>query len=227
MKLTRRLVAVAALAVAFAPAGAQPKKAVDWTRTVVATAEGGFRMGNPAAKVKLIEYGSLTCPHCRHFVETAMAPIKARVRTGKVSFEFRNYVLNGPDVSASLVARCAGASRFFPLIDRIYATQPAWVAKISGATDAQKAALQALPEGARMAQMAELGGVTALAAAQGYPAAQAKACASNPTSLDKLLAMREAASARGVNGTPTFFVNDELVQSEWPAIDAALKRAGG
>ncbi len=56
---------VAPVAAAGPPAKAQA--AHDWSRTVAMTPEGGFRMGNPAAKVKLIEYGSLACPHCRHF----------------------------------------------------------------------------------------------------------------------------------------------------------------
>src|SRR5258707_13809131 len=91
-----------AAATAARPA-AKPK--ADWTSTVVATAKGGFRMGNPASKVKLIEYGSLACPHCRHFEETGYKPlVKQYVRTGRVSYEFRNLLLNGPDISVSLLA---------------------------------------------------------------------------------------------------------------------------
>ncbi|MEA3079375.1 MAG: hypothetical protein QOF05_783, partial [Sphingomonadales bacterium] len=62
--LTFALSATTAASAAPRPA---PKPKVDWARTVVATPEGGFRMGNPSAKVKLVEYGSLACPHCRHF----------------------------------------------------------------------------------------------------------------------------------------------------------------
>ena len=90
--------------------------AVDWSKRVAATPEGGFVMGNPAAKVKVVEYGSLTCPHCAAFSNSAKAGLAARVRTGKVSFEFRNYVLNGIDVAATLVARCGGTARFFPAL---------------------------------------------------------------------------------------------------------------
>ena len=55
------------------------------------TPEGGFRMGNPAAPIKLVEYGSLACPHCRHFEETGYKPLlQTYVRTGRVSYEFRN-----------------------------------------------------------------------------------------------------------------------------------------
>jgi len=79
---------------AFALIGAAPhaprkaSKAVDWTKTVVDTPDGGFRMGNPKAKITIVEYGSLTCPHCRHFAETAMKPLLGQyVRTGKASSE--------------------------------------------------------------------------------------------------------------------------------------------
>ena len=58
-----------------AATAAKAPQAHDWTRIVAMTAEGGFRMGNPAAPVKLIEYGSLACPHCRHFEETGYKPL--------------------------------------------------------------------------------------------------------------------------------------------------------
>src|SRR5262249_24688328 len=63
--------AALALVVPATVAAAVPARpgAVDWSRTVVKTPAGGFLMGNPKAKVKLVEYGSLACPHCRHFEE--------------------------------------------------------------------------------------------------------------------------------------------------------------
>ena len=65
----------------------------DWTTIVAQTPEGGFLMGNPNAKVKLVEFGSMTCPHCAEFDETACKPlIDNYVKTGLVSCEFRNFV---------------------------------------------------------------------------------------------------------------------------------------
>ena len=53
------------------------------------TPEGGFRMGDPKAKIAIVEYGSLTCPHCRHFAETAVKPLVDQyVRTGKAVTNF-------------------------------------------------------------------------------------------------------------------------------------------
>src|SRR4029077_4194167 len=80
--------AVLCLSVAALPAAAKPgvraAQSVDWTRTFSQSADGGFRMGNPEAKIAIVEYGSLTCSHCRHFAETAYKPlISEYVRTGK------------------------------------------------------------------------------------------------------------------------------------------------
>ncbi len=78
------------------------------------TPEGGFRMGNPAASVKLIEYFSTTCPHCAHFAaEGTPVLVRNYVRTGRVSLEYRNYVLNGLDVAASFISRCAAPRGLF------------------------------------------------------------------------------------------------------------------
>ncbi|MCA1653471.1 MAG: DsbA family protein, partial [Sphingomonadales bacterium] len=81
----------------------------DWTTVVSRTPAGGFVMGNPNAKVKLIEYGSLTCPHCAEFEEKGGKPlIDNYVKKGLVSFEFRNFVRDPYDITAALIARCGG-----------------------------------------------------------------------------------------------------------------------
>jgi protein-disulfide isomerase len=200
----------------------------DWSRTVVATPEGGFRMGNPAARVRLIEYGSLTCPHCAAFSQTGNQPLLAGyVRTGKVSFEFRNYVLNGVDVTASLLARCAGARGFFGMAETLYATQPQWLGRISAMTEAQKNQLKALSEGQRLVRIADIGGLTRLAGRFGVVPARGRQCLADPAGLDRLGKMYQAAQAKGVLGTPTFFVNDVRVDGVgWAEVEPALRRAG-
>ena len=107
---------------------APPRAGRDWTQTVVATPEGGMLMGNPNAKVKLVEYGSLTCPHCREFDETGSEPlINTYVKSGQVSYEFRNYVRDAFDLAATLIARCNGPKGFFPLARSLYKDQMNWV----------------------------------------------------------------------------------------------------
>ena len=200
----------------------------DWTRVVSVTPEGGFRMGNPNARVKVVEYGSLTCPTCARFSNSAKAPLAAEVRTGKVSFEFRNYVLNSIDLAAALLARCSGASRFFPFTERLYATQPQWVGRITGMTQAQKEAIQKLPNDQQIARVAEIGGLTGMAAAAGVTPQRARACLADQAGVDRLVKMRQAGDAAGVNHTPSFLVNGAAVEAhDWAELLPAIRKAGG
>jgi protein-disulfide isomerase len=239
MKRAALLAAVAAAAAAIAAPAAvsgQAKKAapraaaapVDWSKRVAATPEGGFVMGNPAARVKVIEYASLTCPHCADFAAAAKAPLAARVKTGRVSFEYRSFVLNGMDLTATLVARCAGPAGFFPLADRLFATQSQWVGRISGMPQAQKDQLKALPDGQRLGRLAEIGGITQIAAQAGVTPQRANACLADTAALERLGTVYEAASALGVEGTPTFFINGKMVHAhDWRELDALIVKAGG
>jgi protein-disulfide isomerase len=233
VRLAALLAALALGGAAVAPnaAAAPAKKAsapIDWSKRVAQTPEGGFLMGNPAARVKLVEYGSMTCPTCARFSNTARAALAARVRTGRVSFEFRNLVLNGVDIAASLVARCGGTARFFPLTESFYATQPQWTGRISGLPAAQQQQLQALPDGQRLVRTAQLSGLTQLAAQAGLPAARTNACLADPAGLKRLIQMAEAAEARGAHGTPTFFINGvQAPATDWAGIQTLIVRAGG
>ena len=229
MILARRLLAAFAALLIAGPAPAVPaKKPVDWLRTVVATPDGGFRMGNPKAKVRVVEYGSLTCPHCRHFAETGMAPLRAKVKAGKVSFEFRSFILNGIDVSATLVARCGGPSRFFPLVDKFYATQTDWVGKIAALSDAEKERLGKLPEAQRLVGLASAGGMQKLAASHGVPVAAANKCLADARAFERIGQIYEAGVAKGVQGTPTFFVNGVKVDAgDWASLEPFIRKAGG
>jgi protein-disulfide isomerase len=239
----RRLLLLSALAGAAAFAGAADSAAParkaapvrraapvqrDWTRTVVATPEGGFRMGNPAARVKLVEYGSLTCSHCAAFAAEGVEPLMAYVRRGRVSYEYRNYVLNGIDVVATMLARCSGPAHFFAMAHDLYATQPTWVGRINGLSDERRAELNAMPEAQRRRRLGELGGLTQLAGRHGLTAARAGQCFADPAGLDRLDRMVEAAGALGVTGTPTFFLNGRMVQTNlWAGIEPLLRQAGG
>ena len=227
------LPAVAALGTTAALTAAPAKKAAapaarDWSRNVVATPEGGYRMGNPSAKVKVVEYGSLTCPTCARFSNSAKTPLAGHVRTGKVSFEFRNYVLNSLDLTAALLARCAGPGGFFRLTETFYATQPQWVAKVSGMTQAQKDQLQALSTDRQIARVAQIGGLTQMAAQVGVTPQKAQACLADKAGLDRLVQMRQAGEAAGVSGTPTFFINGTAVHAhDWAELQPLIQKAGG
>ena len=221
--------AVIPMAATASKPAAKPAAARDWTRTFTVTPEGGFRMGNPAAKVALVEYGSLTCPHCQHFAETGVGPLLQNyVRTGKLSYEYRSLVLNGIDLAATLVARCNGPSRFFPIAETLYKTQPVWIAKINDLPEPEKDRLQKLPQSEMMVSVAKVIGVIPVAAAHGIPPARAQQCLTDAAAALKLGAMHQKALDSGVQGTPTFVVNGKQVRADdWPTLEPFLKDAGG
>jgi protein-disulfide isomerase len=230
MRLAIAFAAVAALPVH--PAAARPAKAPvphDWSKTVVATPEGGFRMGNPNAKLRLVEYGSLACPHCRHFEETGYKPLVQRyVRTGRVSYEFRNLLLNAPDLSVSLLAHCAGPARFFPMTEVVYATQPQWFRRVGGMSDAQKAELEKMSDAERNIRVGEIAGFTQIAARFGVARARARQCLADPKGLERLLGITKAAEDAGINHTPTFLINGDVTEAAtWDQLEPLLKQAGG
>ena len=222
------LAAATLLGAAASQAAAPVRKAAapaarDWTRTVSATPQGGFRIGNPAAPVKLVEYGSLTCSHCAAFSAESKAGLPNYIRSGRVSFEFRNMVLNAADVSASLLARCAGPRGFFPMVDRLYATQPDWLGKVAAQSDAYAS----LPDAQKFVRIAEIGGLTSVAAQSGVAPARAKACLVDKAGLNRLVQMYQAANALGVQRTPTFLINGRKSDAhEWAALEPLLKQGG-
>ena len=155
-------------------------------------------MGNPNAKVKLVEYGSLACPHCRHFEQTGYKPlVQQYVRTGRVSYEFRNLLLNAPDLSVSLLAHCAGPAKFFPMSEVVYATQPQWFDKVAGMTDAQKAEIDKMSDAQRIVRLGEIAGFPQIAARFGVTPARARQCLTDPRGLERLLNVTKAAEDCG------------------------------
>jgi protein-disulfide isomerase len=226
--------AVLALA-GLVPAAAEAKPATktaatrEWSRTVAATPEGGFRMGNPNAKVKLVEYGSLACPHCRQFEQEGYKPlVQGYVRGGTVSYEFRNLLISGPDIAVSLIARCGGPGKFFAMSQYIYATQPQWEKKFADLSDAQKAELDKMSNEERVVRFAEISGLPQAVARFGVAPAKARQCVADQKALKQLLDMTQTAMNSGVAHTPTFVINGKTVEAAtWEDLEPLLRQAGG
>lgn len=210
-----------------AAAEAQPRQAAaqDWTRTVTATPEGGYRMGNPNARVRIVEFLSLTCPHCRDFAAAGMPQLLPQIRSGRVSVEYRNFVLNQLDFAAAMLSRCAPAARYFVLSDAIMAAQDDWVPRVSSMIDESAATpADAMRHLGRVVSTSRL---DRLAQRHGITPARASACMADRRGLDRLIAMRQAGEALGVAGTPSFLVNGRLAQGvhDWTRL-APLIAAG-
>ena len=225
--LARLLAALAFLLAPAAAAQAQPAQR-DWTQVVAATPEGGFRMGNPDAPVKVVEYLSLTCPTCAHFAEHG-APelIGGQVRSGRVSLEYRNFVLNAYDLAAAVISRCAAPRDYFALNHAILAAQPQWMARIQAVPAAERQQLASVPPTQGMQRIVGWAGLEAIAARHGVSAAEARACLSDQARLDRVVAMRRAGDAAGVGGTPTFAINGRIAAGvhDWESLAPLIRAA--
>ncbi|APL95773.1 thiol-disulfide oxidoreductase [Sphingobium sp. TA15] len=211
------------VAAVAAPAG------TTWSETIAATPEGYFLMGNPDAKVKLVEYGSYTCSHCRDFAAESAEEIRQIVDSGKMSFEFRNYVRDPIDISTALLARCGGKDIFYPLSDQFFANQNAMFEKAQALGDERYKALMSAPPAQRFGQLAEAIGLVDFAKQRGIAEDQAKQCLADTAAAEKLAKTVEDANRQyKIEGTPTFILNGVMVENTaaWPALRAKLKEAG-
>ena len=144
-------------------------------------------LGNADAPITVVEYASMTCGHCAHFHTTVFPTLKEKyVDTGKVRFIMREFPLDNLAAAASMLARCAGDGKTFPLISVLFAKQDDW-AFVKG---------DPRPELLKFAKQA------------GFTQESFEKCLTDQKLLDDIAAIRSrAAETFGVNATPTFFVN--------------------
>ena len=209
---------------------ANPPPGGTWADVVNATS-GGFMMGNPNAKVKLIEIGSLSCPHCKKFEEEgAPALIEKYVKPGNVSWEFRPYVIHGAiDMAANLVVRCSGTKTFFPMTEAMYQNQDAMLAKIQAVPQDKVAEIQNLPTNQVFVSMANLLGLQDWAAARGIPQAKSNQCLSDQKMIDQEVQFTSDVTNQypDFQGTPGFIINGKLLKdtASWDVLEPQLKDA--
>ena len=180
----------------------------DWLSVVAATPEGGFRMGNPAAPVKLVEYGSLTCSHCKAFEDDGGAQLRAEyIAKGSVSYEYRSYVLNSADYAAAVLARCDGPAAFFTHARRFYATQPEWTKPYYDLGQDRILELATLPPPRAIAETVRAIGLDKRLRAEGWDQPHIDRCLSDRAAIDRLAVIRAAAQDQNIEGTPAFLIN--------------------
>ncbi len=195
--LTRRALIAAAAAgatIAAAPLHAQEAPAIV-----------EMAMGAEDAPVTLVEYASLTCPHCANFQINVMPQIKKEfIDAGKVRLVYREVFFDRPSLWAAMIARCAGEDRYFGVIDLLFRDQANW----SRATDAE-------------AMMADL---YAIGRQAGLTDAAMGECLQDQAFAEALVAeFQKNVTADGIEATPTFILNGEKVSNmDWPAFQARL-----
>ena len=219
------------------PANGSPVAAVapppgsDWTQIADESDEGGYRLGNPDAPVKLVEYASLSCPHCAEFSHEAGPALQDKyVKSGRVSWEFRPFLLFPTDPSVTLLARCQGPAPFFLLADQLYAEQEAWIGRIQQLPQKDIEAIVAMPPQQSMPKLIDATGLTQFFRMRGMPEARIAGCLADRKALDRLVEIKERGSTEyDVTGTPTFFINGAKVEgaSNWKELEPELRKALG
>lgn len=207
--------------VALLPAAASAQPAQDWSKVATRLPSGAFLLGNPDAKVKLVEYLSLTCPHCAKFEAEGIAPLTQKyIRTGQASYEVRHALRDAYDFAGSMIARCLGPDRFFAVLPTVYAQQDAWIGR--AAQWAQGQQLENLPPDQLFPKIAQGAGFDTLF---GMDQAKITACVTNHDEQDLLTAMAGGAwRTPNFPGTPAFAINGELQDDvlTWAALDAKI-----
>lgn len=165
-------------------------------------------LGQPDAPVTIIEYASLTCPHCARFHDETLPEIKKTwIDSGKARLVYRDFPLDGLALRAAALADCLEGERYFGFLDALFRGQQRW----ARAQD---------PLGA-LAQLARLAGMDQ----QTFDA-----CISDNDRLDAILRERqEGDEAFDVQSTPTFIVNGRKVEGALAPAQFVkiLEEAGG
>lgn len=159
---------------------------VDEAKLVAASGLKDMVLGKADAPVTIIEYASMTCPHCAHFSTTTLPTIKEKyIDTGKAKLILREFPFDPRAAAAFMLARCAPEDRYYPMVEVLFKQQEQWAA----AANAEEPLLQ----------------ISKLA---GFTQESFKACLTNQKLLDDVNAVRErGAKEFGVDSTPTFFIN--------------------
>ena len=202
----------------------------DWTQVVSETPEGGFRMGNPEAPVKLVEYASISCHVCQEFAEAGTERLEnVYVRSGQVSWEYRPFVLFPSDPGLFMLLRCQGTTPYFRLVEELYEQQPEWLARLQNLPPAQAQQLESMSPNARAAFLVQAAGLEGFFRQRGMPQARMNSCLADNQAIVQLAEQtRQSAERDDIGGTPTFFINGTRADvTTWSALEPRLRAAIG
>lgn len=175
------------------------------TRVLTAKAED-INYGNPKARVRIVEYASLSCPHCASFYEEVMPKLKeAYLDSGKIAFTFRHFPLNAPAMKAAMAVNCSEKENKHALLKEFFDTQRDWAFDSEYLTNIAK-----------------------ISAKHGLDTKALEACLNDSKVENTILASRQDAEQKlNVASTPTFFVNGKRIAGavSFEALEEAIKNA--
>jgi len=162
---------------------------------------GDIMIGSDKAPVTIIEYASMTCPHCAHFEETTLPELKKRyIDTNKVRYVMREFPLDALAAAGFMLARCAGPDKYETVVETLFAKQADWA----------------------MVQK-PIPPLMAIAKQFGFTEESFNTCLANQKVLDDIQAVRDhAVNKLAVNSTPTFFINGKRLVGDL-SIEAMAK----
>jgi hypothetical protein len=224
VKLARRALLAAALLTATGAAAAS----TNWL-TVVDTAGGGHKIGNPEAPVKLTKFVSYTCPSCGRFAQEASNALDVYVATGKVQLDVRHVVRDPVDLTAAMLANCGPAAKFPRNHAALILAQPKWLPIAERATQGQQSRWYNGPGSARRRAIAADLKFYEIMIGRGYERTAIDRCLADEALAKRLADQSVADDARWhVKSTPSFAIGGVMLAgtSSWrllqPQLDARL-----
>lgn len=202
-----------------------PKAPANWTATVVRTPGEAHLLGNPAARVKLIEYVSYTCSHCADFeIQAGSELALGFIKPGTGSMEFRPYFRNTVDIAATLMAYCGPPSRFMGNHTALLRGQKGWLGNVSAE---QQKRWRTGTFASQMQAVASDMKLYDLFIKRGYNRIELERCLANEGLARRIASENQTAeSVLGIQGTPSFLLNDRLVDAgDWRSLRPYLAAA--
>lgn len=218
----------------FAIGAANPRPPVpanaavaDWSKSARLTPAGTVIVGNPAARFKLVEYLSFTCPHCAQFARDSADVLQRRlIASGKVSIEYRPLVGEEVALSATIVARCAAPARYPSTIDTIFARQDIWLPIAANFFEREARRFADAKPLERVQIAAQTSGLYDIAREQGLKDAQLAQCFANGPLVGQVLRSSDSA-LKTVRSTPSFTLGGaDTGAHDWPSLERVLRAKG-
>lgn len=220
-KISFPLAIAAALAIA---ACASPSQTA-WDKTINETAEGGFIVGNPQARVKVVEYGSRTCKDCAKLAREGFPELKREIREGRVSFEFRDYLIHGtPDLVGAVIGTCGKKENRLSMLETMFRDQELAIGEIAKLPDSVFE--KKVQSGTQWWDIAAAAGYRDIANETGLSDNEVMACLADQKRGDKFIAMTKNADPSLVQGAPSLLVNGIRVEGKtWADLNQAIEQA--
>lgn len=200
--------------------------ATNWNTTVTRTAQDTHILGNPAAKVRLTEFVSYTCPHCAHFEGEADASLRMDfVAQGKGAVEVRHFVRDPIDMTVALLTNCGPPAKFFLNHTAFMRSQAKWITPLENPSAAQQTRWTSGTFAQRTRTIAKDFGFYPIMATRGYTAPQVDKCLADEALATRLAADTDLAQQTlRITGTPSFAIDGAVLAGthDWDTLRPQL-----